>query len=138
QAGLVTPGIDLRIDELPDDTVGLVLPFPLFPPPDARGDRRELPDVRVAFVAIAPSIKRWEQRERQDEANCAVRDFIDAQIDSQGEQAGLAFVDANAAFLGPDGLPAVECFLDDQQHPSTIGNARRAAIMRPLVHDLMQ
>ncbi|MFM8705501.1 MAG: GDSL-type esterase/lipase family protein, partial [Planctomycetia bacterium] len=100
--------------------------------------RRELPDVRVAFVAIAPSIRRWEQRERQDEANRVVREFIDAQVDARGDQAGLSFLDANAAFLGPDGLPAVECFLDDQQHPSTIGNARRAAIMRPLVHDLMQ
>ncbi len=100
--------------------------------------RRELPDVRIAFVAIAPSVKRWEQRERQGEANHAVREYIDAQIAAAGEQAGLAFVDANAAFLGPDGLPAAECFVDDQLHPSTIGNARRAAIMRPLVHELMQ
>jgi lysophospholipase L1-like esterase/phosphoserine phosphatase len=95
--------------------------------------RRELPEVRVAFLAIAPSIRRWEQRERQAEANAAVREFIAA----QGEAAGLAYIDANEAFLGPDGSPAGECFLDDQLHPSTIGNARRAAIIRPLLHDLL-
>jgi lysophospholipase L1-like esterase len=95
--------------------------------------RRELPEVRVAFLAIAPSIRRWEQRERQAESNAAVREFIAA----QGEAAGLAYIDANEAFLGPDGSPAGECFLDDQLHPSTIGNARRAAIIRPVLHDLL-
>jgi len=95
--------------------------------------RPELPDARIVFLAIAPSIERWEQRDRQAEANAAIREFID----SQGPDAGLAYIDANAAFLGPDGMPAVECFLDDQLHPSTIGNARRAAIVRPVLHDLL-
>jgi len=95
--------------------------------------RPELPDARIVFLAIAPSIERWGQRDRQAEANAAIREFIDA----QGMDAGLAYIDANAAFLGPDGTPAVECFLDDQLHPSTIGNARRAAIVRPLLHDLL-
>ena len=95
--------------------------------------RPELPDAQIVFLAIAPSIERWGQRDRQAEANAAIREFIDA----QGMDAGLAYIDANAAFLGPDGTPAVECFLDDQLHPSTIGNARRAAIVRPLLHDLL-
>jgi len=40
--------------------------------------------------------------------------------------------------IGPDGRPAPECFLDDQQHPSTIGNARRAAIMRPVLEEMLE
>lgn len=94
--------------------------------------RADLPDVTIAFLAIAPSIKRWDQADRQREANEAIRGFID----SGRGGAGLRFIDANAAFLGPDGRPAPECFLDDQQHPSTIGNSRRAAIMRPLLETL--
>ena len=95
--------------------------------------RRELPDVKVAFLAISPSIKRWEQRELQAAANEAVGAAIAA-----GEfGAGVEFIDANRAFLGPDGTPATECFLDDQQHPSTIGNARRAEIMRPALEALL-
>jgi lysophospholipase L1-like esterase/PAS domain-containing protein len=95
--------------------------------------RRELPEVNVAFLAISPTIKRWEQREQQAEANAAVR----AAIESDRLGAGVAFIDANQAFLAADGTPAPECFLDDQQHPSTIGNARRAEIMRPLLEQLL-
>jgi lysophospholipase L1-like esterase/phosphoserine phosphatase len=96
--------------------------------------REAVPGVRIAFLAIAPSKLRWEQRERQQVANEAVRDYIA----SQGSDAGLAYFDANAAFLDNQGEPAVECFLDDQQHPSTIGNARRAALLRPLIEDFLR
>jgi phosphoserine phosphatase/lysophospholipase L1-like esterase len=99
--------------------------------------RAELPDVKIAFLAMLPSEKRWEQRDRQREANEAVRDFIAARVAAEGDAAGMSYIDANAAVLGPDDLPAVECFLDDQLHPSTIGNARRAAIIRPQLHDLL-
>ena len=95
--------------------------------------RPELPDARIVFLAIAPSIQRWGQRDRQAEANDAIREWIA----SQGQDAKVAYIDANAAFIGADGTPAVECFLDDQLHPSTIGNARRAAIIRPVLHDLL-
>ena len=100
--------------------------------------RAELPDVKIAFLAMLPSEKRWEQRDRQREANEAVRDFIAARVAADGDAAGMVYIDANAAVLGPDDLPAVECFLDDKLHPSTIGNARRAAIIRPQLHDLLR
>ena len=100
--------------------------------------RAELPDVKIAFLAMLPSEKRWEQRDRQREANEAVRDFIAARVAAEGDAAGMSYIDANAAVLGPDDLPAVECFLDDKLHPSTIGNARRATIIRPQLHDLLQ
>jgi len=99
--------------------------------------RAELPDVKIAFLAMLPSEKRWEQLDRQREANEAVRDFIAARVAAEGDAAGMIYIDANAAVLGPDGRPAVECFLDDKLHPSTIGNARRAAIIRPLLNDLL-
>lgn len=99
--------------------------------------RAELPDVKIVFLAMLPSEKRWEQRDRQQQANEAVRDFIAARVAAEGDAAGMLYIDANAAVLGPDGLPAVECFLDDKLHPSTIGNARRAAIIRPFLLDLL-
>lgn len=97
----------------------------------AAGLRQDLPDTTVAFLAIAPSVRRWDQLERQTAANEAIR----AAVAAGGP--GLAYIDANAAFLGPDGRPAAECFLDDHQHPSTIGNSRRAAIMRPVLEKLL-
>ena len=92
--------------------------------------REDQPDATVAFLAIAPSIRRWDQLDRQTAANEAIR----AAVEAGGP--GLAYIDAGAAFLGPDGRPAAECFLDDHQHPSTIGNARRAALMRPALERL--
>ena len=95
--------------------------------------RRDHPETTIAFLAISPTVKRWEQLDRQVEANAAIR----ACIDSRGD-AKLVYLDANAAFLDPDGKPAPECFLDDMQHPSTIGNARRAELMRPMLKKLLE
>jgi phosphoserine phosphatase/lysophospholipase L1-like esterase len=95
--------------------------------------RRELPDVRIAFASIGPSTKRWSQWEQQQQANGLIRDFIAA----QGAESGMTYIDIAPAFLTADGTPAVEAFVDDQLHPSTIGNARRAAIIRPRLEALL-
>jgi len=95
--------------------------------------RRDHPEATIAFLAISPTVKRWEQLDRQVEANAAIKASIDARRDAK-----LVYLDANAAFLGADGRPAPECFLDDMQHPSTIGNARRAELLRPRLRDLLE
>lgn len=95
--------------------------------------RGDVPGVKIAFLSIAPSISRWDQRERQLAANEAVRGFIAA----QGDGSGLVFIDTDAAFLGSDGRPAAECFVEDKQHPSPLANARRAAIIRPVLETLL-
>ena len=94
--------------------------------------RRDHADATIVFLAISPTVKRWEQLDRQVEANAAIKGFIDASGDSN-----MVYLDANAAFLDANGKPAPECFLDDMQHPSTIGNARRAELMRPAFRDLL-
>ena len=94
--------------------------------------RVDRPDVTIAFLAIAPSIERWEQRERQAAANDAIKAFIASSGDPK-----LRYLDANAGLLGPDGTPDPACFLEDLQHPSVKGNARRAAILRPAFQELL-
>jgi len=95
--------------------------------------RADRPDVTIAFLAIAPSIKRWEQRERQAAANDAIKGFIASSGDPK-----LRYLDANAGLLGPDGMPDPACFVEDLQHPSVEGNARRAAILRPAFQELLE
>lgn len=95
--------------------------------------RADRPDVTIAFLAIAPSIKRWEQRDRQAAANNAVKAFIASSGDAK-----LRYLDANAGLLGPDGTPDPVCFVEDLQHPSEEGNARRAAILRPAFKELLE
>jgi len=96
--------------------------------------RRDHPDAAIVFLAIAPSVKRWDQVERQQEANAAIKQVIE----NEARDGDLVYLDANAAFLGPDGQPAAECFLDDMQHPSTIGNARRAELIRPVLRQILE
>jgi lysophospholipase L1-like esterase/phosphoglycolate phosphatase-like HAD superfamily hydrolase len=95
--------------------------------------RRDHPEATLVYLAISPTAKRWDQFPRQCEANAAIKTVID----EQAVDGDLVYLDANAAFLGPDGLPAAECFLDDMQHPSTIGNARRADLIRPVLRALV-
>ena len=97
------------------------------------GMQRDHPGATLVFLAISPTVKRWDQLERQADANAAVKAFIEASADDR-----LVYLDANAAFLGPAGMPAAECFMDDMQHPSTIGNSRRAGIIRPVLQNLLQ
>ena len=97
------------------------------------GVRKELPEVKILFLEIAPSIKRWKQVETQAEANRQIAAWIAA-----GSPPGVSHLDTSAAFLGADGLPAAECFLDDTLHPSLIGNFRRAVILQPALEKLLE
>ena len=99
----------------------------------AAGVREALPEVKILFLEIAPSIKRWKQVETQAEANRQIAAWIAA-----GSPPGVSHLDTSAAFLGADGLPAPECFLDDTLHPSTIGNSRRAQILQPVLENLLE
>jgi len=94
--------------------------------------RETAPEATIVFLAIAPSIKRWEQIDRQRAANEAVRAFIEAADDDR-----LRYLDATADFLGPDGKPDPACFVADLLHPSVEGNARRAAVLRPVFAELL-
>lgn len=89
--------------------------------------RPALPATRIVFLAIAPSFARWDEREEHARANALIRDFI---ASGRGGT-GLGFVDAGAAYLRPDGLPAPECFVGDGLHPTRLGYARRGAALRP-------
>jgi len=97
------------------------------------GVREALPEVKILFLEIAPSIKRWKQVETQAEANRQIAAWI-----ASGSQPGVSHLDTSAAFLGADGMPAAECFLDDTLHPSPIGNSRRAQILQPVLKNLLE
>ena len=77
---------------------------------------RRLPDCRVLFVAIKPSLARWTQYGVQSEANALVREFCT-------RDRRLAYVDIVPAMLGDDGKPAPRLFVNDGLHLSAEGYA---------------
>lgn len=86
--------------------------------------RQSLPETRIAFISISPSIARWKQRETQAEFNRLLGEYL-----AQGEN--LDFIDVNEMFLGPDGMPRAEMFVADGQHLSDEGFKARAKLIIP-------
>ena len=95
---------------------------------------RDRPRTAVVYLGILPAPSRWSERERQVRANDLVRAAVE---DLAATGARVAYLDAGAAFLSPAGLPDPEAFLDDDLHPGALGNARRAALLRPLLERLL-
>jgi len=86
--------------------------------------RGALPDVRIVYLGINPSPKRWEIRDAQQRENTLIRDFT-------GKQKNLAFVDLWTSCIGPDGQPLPEFYIADRLHPTRKAYQLRAPIIRP-------
>lgn len=100
------------------------------------GIRREHPTVPILVMGILPAKSRWGERETQTTANGLIRDAI-AAAGGVIEGGPVEYLDVWGDFLGPEGTPDPEAFLDDDLHPSVLGNARRAARMRPVIDRLL-
>ncbi|HUA66203.1 MAG TPA: SGNH/GDSL hydrolase family protein [Alphaproteobacteria bacterium] len=81
-----------------------------------------LPQTRIVFVSIKPSLARWNLREEIVETNRRI-----AAIHSDN----LAFVDIYSHMLGPDGRPRKELLLSDGLHPSEQCYRLWASLIRP-------
>lgn len=78
--------------------------------------RGKLPKVKIIFLPVKPSPKRWALYDKQVVANRLVKQFCEA-----GE--GLTYVDIVTPMLGADGKPRPELFVKDELHMSDAGYA---------------
>lgn len=85
-----------------------------------------LPQTRIAFVAIKPSLARWTLIDRVREANALVR----AACDNDDR---LGFIDVDGPMLGYDGKPRADLFVADGLHLSPKGYALWTTLTRPFV-----
>lgn len=74
----------------------------------------ELPRARILFLAVKPSLDRWQLADAVRAANDLVRRY------TKGDDR-LAFVDVFTPMLGPDGTPRAELFVEDGLHMSRAG-----------------
>jgi lysophospholipase L1-like esterase len=88
---------------------------------------RELPNTRVVFVAIKPSIARVGIIDKMRTANQLIRGYI-------GKDKNLVYVDVFTPMLGASGQPRAELFLDDGLHM----NAKGYAIWRDLIDPVLR
>lgn len=86
----------------------------------------ELPETRLAYIAIKPSLARWGLAEQMRDAN----DRIARRCD---EDPRLVFIDIWRPMLGADGAPRPELFVDDGLHLNDAGYRLWAAVVHAAV-----
>jgi len=88
--------------------------------------RAALPDTRVAFIGIKPSILRWSIVAQVRQANALIREYCD------GDD-GLGFVDVDGPMLGWDGKPRKDLLIQDGLHLSAKGYELWTTLVRPFL-----
>lgn len=86
----------------------------------------ELPETKIAYIAIKPSTKRWNLADEMKDANARI-----AKQCAEDEQ--LTFVDVWEPMLGEDGTPRVELLRDDGLHLTDKGYELWASLVGPIV-----
>lgn len=85
--------------------------------------RAALPEVRILFVEQCASTKRWEQREKQQQLNKLVKDFV-------AKDKNLGFIPMWNEFIGPDGRPNDALYVEDKLHNNAAGYKIRTRIVK--------
>jgi lysophospholipase L1-like esterase len=85
-----------------------------------------LPDTKIFLSGLQPSPARWAQADTRKRFNVMLREYV-------ATQKNVVYVDLFDAYLGPDGKPREELFVEDKLHHSALGYQVRMKVMRPLL-----
>lgn len=86
--------------------------------------RKTLPKTKILYIAIKPSVARWNLADQIRDAN--------SRIEALCKQDGRCeFIDVWPAMLGDDGRPRPELFKDDGLHMNDAGYAIWAELLDP-------
>jgi lysophospholipase L1-like esterase len=83
-----------------------------------------LPETRILYLSIKPSLARWDKWAAMDRANKLIEEFT--RTDSR-----LEFVDMTGTSLGPDGKPRPEFLEKDGLHLNEAGYQAWTAVLAP-------
>jgi lysophospholipase L1-like esterase len=84
----------------------------------------KLPQTRILYIAVKPSLLRWTQVYRMRSANEIIREFCE-------RDDRLAFLDFDGLMLGWDEKPRPELFVADGLHLSAEGYRIWSTVIRP-------
>jgi lysophospholipase L1-like esterase len=85
-----------------------------------------LPETRLVFISIKPSIARWEHVDVMRDANARIKKFV-------SEDPRRVFVDVFPQMLGADGKPRPELYVEDGLHLTRAGEAIWTAALDPVL-----
>jgi len=84
----------------------------------------QLPETRIIFISIKPSISRWNLVGEMREANRRIQRLIQ-------QDRRLSYVDIDKPMIGMDGTPRRDLFRDDGLHLNARGYQLWAELVRP-------
>jgi len=84
----------------------------------------KLPEARISFIAIKPSLSRWKLSGKMAKANSLVRDAC-------SKDKRLDYIDIWQPMLGDNGKPRPDLFLRDGLHLNANGYALWTSIVKP-------
>ena len=84
----------------------------------------KLPEARISFITIKPSLSRWKLAGKMSEANGMVREFCKTND-------RLEVIDIWEPMLGEDGKPRRELFVGDGLHLNAKGYALWTKVVAP-------
>jgi lysophospholipase L1-like esterase len=90
------------------------------------GVQAKLPQTRIVFIGLKPSIQRWSQIYRMRLANTLIREFCE-------HDDRLAFLDVDGVMLGWDEKPRKDLFVEDGLHLSAQGYQLWNTLLRPFL-----
>jgi lysophospholipase L1-like esterase len=85
-----------------------------------------LPQTRIVFISIKPSIRRWKWIDTIKSANAMVKEYC-------AKHANLAFMDIEQQMLGADGKPNPALLVEDGLHMTPAGYKIWTAALKPLL-----
>jgi lysophospholipase L1-like esterase len=91
-----------------------------------RAVHAKLPQTRIVYIGIKPSLLRWAQIDRMRQANAMIRAFCE-------RDDRVAFVDVDQAMLGWDEKPRPELYVQDGLHLTHQGYQILNALVRPFL-----
>jgi lysophospholipase L1-like esterase len=87
-----------------------------------------LPETRIVYVSINPSVARWKQEDRVLLANRLIAEYV---RDNDGKAGRLSYIDSHSRLLSPAGEPRPEILRADGLHLNDAGYALWTAVLKP-------
>ncbi|HEY3897773.1 MAG TPA: GDSL-type esterase/lipase family protein [Chthoniobacter sp.] len=85
-----------------------------------------LPGTPIVIGSLTPNPARWNEVETRRRANQMIKDYASTQKD-------VTYLNFFDDWLGFDGRPREELFIEDHLHPNALGYQLRVKIMRPVL-----
>jgi len=89
-----------------------------------------LPDTRIVYISINPTVARWNQEAEALETNHLIEKWI---FQNNSPTQKLNFINSHAVLLTADGRPPADLLRDDKLHFNTKGYQAWTAIVKPRV-----